>query len=152
MNVDLFSNEQQIRERLAGSLRYAISQRLVPKKDGGRLLATELIGSNLRTRETNVMGETETRRLWDIIEAGSTQGWHSLEQSLLKAFEEDLITGETALWYSVNKSQMHPRVDAIKKRQACGPAPGELKLKMNEPPKPSPRPKPPVPAGVMAST
>jgi twitching motility protein PilT len=67
MNVDLFSNEQQIRERLAGSLRYAISQRLVPKKDGGRLLATELIGSNLRTRETNVMGETETRRLWDII-------------------------------------------------------------------------------------
>jgi twitching motility protein PilT len=98
------------------------------------------------------MGETETRRLPDIIEAGSTQGWHSFEQSLLKAFEDDLITEETALLYSVNKSQMHQRVDAIKKRQASGPAPSELKLKMNEPPKPSPRPKPPAPAAVMAST
>jgi twitching motility protein PilT len=144
--------EQQIRERLAGSLRYVVSQRLVPKKDGGRLLATELMGSSLRTRETIVMGETETRRLPDIIEAGSTQGWHSFEQSLLKAFEDDLITEETALLYSVNKSQMHQRVDAIKKRQASGPAPSELKLKMNEPPKPSPRPKPPAPAAVMAST
>jgi twitching motility protein PilT len=146
--------EQQIRERLAGSLRYIVSQRLVPRKDGGRLLATELMGSSLRTREAIVLGETETRRLSDIIEAGSTQGWHSFEQSLLKAFEDDLITEETALLYSVNKSTMHQRVDAMKKRQSSGPKPSELKLKMNEPPKPSfkPSPKPPAPAGVIAST
>ena len=43
--------EQQVRERLVGSLRYVISQRLVPKKGGGRLLATELLGCNLRSRE-----------------------------------------------------------------------------------------------------
>ena len=108
--------EQQVRERLAGSLRYIVSQRLVPKQAGGRLLITELLGSNLRSREAIALGENDNRRFADIIEAGSTLGWHSFEQSLAKAFEDDLITDENALLYSVNKQLMHQRVDAIKKR------------------------------------
>lgn len=108
--------EQQVRERLAGSLRYVVSQRLVPKKEGGRLLITELMGSNLRSREAIALGENENRRFSDIIEAGNTLGWHSFEQSLAKAFEENLITDETALLYSVNKQLMHQRIDAVKKK------------------------------------
>ena len=107
--------EQQVRERLAGSLRYVCSQRLVPKKEGGRLLVTELMGSNLRSREAMLLGENDARRFNDIIEAGSTLGWHSFEQSLSKAYEMDLITDETAMLYSVNKSLMRQRVDAINK-------------------------------------
>lgn len=108
--------EQQVRERLAGSLRYIVSQRLVPRKEGGRLLVTELMGSNLRSREAIALGESEARRFADIIEAGSTLGWHSFEQSLAKAYEDDLITDEAALLNSVNKQLMYQRVDAIKKR------------------------------------
>ncbi len=119
--------EQQVRERLAGSLRYIVSQRLVPKKAGGRLLITELLGSSLRSREVIALGESENRRFADIIEAGGTLGWHSFEQSLAKAFEDDLITDETALLYSVNKQLMHQRVDAIKKRHS---APENHGLKM----------------------
>src|SRR5580658_3130972 len=73
--------EQQVRERLAGSLRYIVSQRLVPKKEGGRLLVTELMGSSLRSREAIALGENENRRFNEIIEAGGTLGWHSFEQS-----------------------------------------------------------------------
>ena len=109
--------EQQVRERLVGSLRYIISQRLVPKKGGGRLLVTELMGSNLRSREAIGLGETENRRLADIIEAGSTAGWHSFEQSLVRAYENDLVTQETALLYCINKSAMHQRLDTINKRR-----------------------------------
>jgi twitching motility protein PilT len=104
--------EQLVRERLAASLRYIIGQRLVPKKSGGRLLVTELMGSSLRTREAIEMGENENRRLHDIIEAGSTQGWHSFEQSLLTAYEGSLITEETAMLYSINKPSMRQRLDA----------------------------------------
>jgi twitching motility protein PilT len=119
--------EPQVRERLAGSLRYVVSQRLVPKKEGGRLLMTELLGSNLRSREAIALGEAENRRLTDIIEAGGTLGWHSFEQSLAKAFEDGLITDETAQLYSVNKQLMYQRVDAIKKRLS---APESHGLKM----------------------
>jgi twitching motility protein PilT len=121
--------EQQVRERLAGSLRYIISQRLIPQKDGGRRLVTELMGSSLRTREAIVMGENENRRLSDIIEAGNTYGWHSFEQSLIDAYEKDLITEETALLSSVNKPAMHQRLDAVNKRRANSPTPSSLKMK-----------------------
>ena len=111
--------EQQVRERLAGTLRFIVSQRLVSKKEGGRLLVTELMGSSLRSRESIALGENENRRFTDIIEAGNTLGWHSFEQSLAKAYEEDLITEETALLYSVNKQMMYQRVDTIKKRHTA---------------------------------
>ena len=105
--------ETQVRERLAGSMRYVISQRLVPACSGGRLLVTEMMGSNLRTREAILLGENEGRRLDDIIEAGSVYGWHSFEQSLYKAYEQDLITDETALLYCTNKMKMVQRIDTL---------------------------------------
>ena len=108
--------EQQVRERLASTLRYVIGQRLVPKKDGGRLLVSELMGSSLRTREAIELGENENRRLHDIIEAGQSAGWHSFEQSLLKAFEEDLITEETAMQFCSSRSVMRQRLDVAKSR------------------------------------
>jgi twitching motility protein PilT len=134
--------EEQVRERLAGCLRYIVSQRLAPKIGGGRVLVTELMGSSLRTREAILMGETETRRLSDIIEAGTTSGWHSFEQSLLKAYEQNLITDETALLYSVNKSQMRQRIDTANKQRET---PSFASLKMKEAEKIIPKPKPVTP-------
>ena len=125
--------EQQVRERLVGSLRYIVSQRLVPKREGGRMLVTELLGSNLRSREAIQLGEGENRRFSDIIEAGSTLGWHSFEQSLTKAYEQDLITEETALLYSINKSLMRQRVDTVNKLGKV--AAGAHSLKMAMPPR-----------------
>ncbi|HXS68984.1 MAG TPA: PilT/PilU family type 4a pilus ATPase, partial [Candidatus Polarisedimenticolia bacterium] len=51
--LGMFSTEEekQVRGRLAETVRYVISQRLVPKQSGGRLLVTELLGSNMRSRE-----------------------------------------------------------------------------------------------------
>jgi twitching motility protein PilT len=140
--------EQQVRQRLAESVRYIISQRLVPKKDGGRLLVTELMGSSLRTREAITLGESETRRFADIIEAGNTSGWHSFEQSLARAYEDDLITEETAMLNSINKPQMHQRLDAINKRRVSAPVPSTLKMKVEvRAPKAPPPPEESQPTG-----
>jgi len=111
--IGLFTKDEaeHVRERLAASLRYIIGQRLVPGKNGGRLLVTELMGSSLRTREAIVMEENENRRLHDIIEAGSSSGWHSFEQCLLRAWEQGLITEETAMLYCVDKPKMRQRLD-----------------------------------------
>jgi twitching motility protein PilT len=72
-----------------------------------------MMGSSLRTREAILLGENEGRRLEDIIEAGSVSGWHSFEQSLAKAYEQDLITDETALLYCTNKMKMVQRIDSL---------------------------------------
>jgi twitching motility protein PilT len=143
--------EQQVRERLASSLRYVVSQRLAPKIQGGRMLVTELMGSNLRSREVIAIGEADNRRLCDIIEAGNVAGWHTFEQSLVKGFEEGLISEETALLYCTNKPTMHQRIDRVKKEQETSRIEHGLKMREEEtpPPKLAP-PMPPMPAAVPA--
>ena len=122
--------QQQIRERLAGTLRYIISQRLAPKIGGGRQLLTEIMGNNLRTREIIQLGEGETRNMSDAIEAGITQGWHSFEQELTHHYENGRITEETALLYSVNKARIRQMLDVAKKRSGREDnAPHELRLR-----------------------
>ena len=122
--------EKQVRERLADVLRYVVSQRLVNKKDdGGRLLVTEIMGSSLRTREALIYGEGENRTFQEIIEAGSTLGWHSFDQSLMRAFEEDLITEETALLFCTHKNKMLRDLEMAKKlRYPIDDEPSGLKM------------------------
>lgn len=135
--------EDQVRERLASTLRYVISQRLAPKIGGGRTLITELMGSSLRTREVIALGESENRRLCDIIEAGNVAGWHSFEQSLIAAYENELITEETAMLYCTNKPAMHQRIDRVKKEQETSHKPHSLKMRVEEKPVEPVKPLPP---------
>lgn len=129
--LGLFSSdeEKQVRERLADTLRYIVSQRLVTKIAGGRLLVTEIMGSSLRTRETLLYGEGENRTFQEIIEAGSTLGWHSFDQSLLTAFEEEVIPEETALLFSTHKNKMRRDLEMAKKmRSPSAEEPSGLKI------------------------
>jgi twitching motility protein PilT len=135
--------EVQVRERLVSCLRYIIGLRLVPKTTGGRLLITEVLGSSLRSREAIALGENEGRRMSEIIEAGNPYGWHSFEQSLLKAFEDDLINDETALLYSSNKTQISQRLDTAKRQRDTARILNTLKMQSEEPP-PAPKSPPPV--------
>ncbi len=107
--------EEQVRQRLADTLRCVISQRLAPKKTGGRVLVTEIMGSNLRTREAVLLGESELRNYHEIIEANFQNGWHSFEQSLITHFKEGRISEDTAMLYSVNKPAMRKSLDTVKK-------------------------------------
>ena len=79
--------EQLVRERLADTLRYVVSQRLIPKVGGGRLMINEIMGSNLRTRETLLLGEGENRSYAEIIEASAPYGWRTFDQALIEAYQ-----------------------------------------------------------------
>jgi twitching motility protein PilT len=107
--------EEQIRARLADTVRFIISQRLVGKIGGGRLLVTEVMGSSLRTRETIRYGESEGKTFHEIIEAAAPQGWHTLDHDLLRAFESQLINEETTLLHCTDKTRMRQHLDLQQK-------------------------------------
>src|SRR5213596_3044504 len=107
--------EKQLRIRLADTLRYVISQRLAPKVGGGRQLLMEILGHNLRTEETIVLGEGEHRSFYEIIEASSPFGWMTFDQSILTAYENDLITEETAKLFASQKGRVTRGIDLIQK-------------------------------------
>jgi twitching motility protein PilT len=115
--LGLFSlgEEQQLRIRLADTLRYIVSQRLAPKNGGGRQLLAEIMGHNLRTKETVALGEGEHRNFYEIIEASSPFGWMTFDQSILKAYEDDFITEETAKLYASRKGRIARGIDLIQK-------------------------------------
>ena len=108
--------EAQLRLRLSDTLRWVISQRLLPRIGGGRQLVQEIMGHSIRTRETIQMGEGEGRTFYDIIEQSQTFGWGTFDQAIVAAFESRKITDETALLYSTNKGKMSRYVDDAKKR------------------------------------
>lgn len=127
--------EEQLRQHLSETLRYVVSQRLVDKIGGGRLLVTEVMGSSLRTREAIVYGESENKSFQEIMEAGSTLGWHTFDQSLLKAFAANLVSEETAMTCCTNKNRMRRDLDQAKKRlgHTSHDIPSGLKLNIPEP-------------------
>src|SRR5450432_3255134 len=115
--LGLFSlgEEQQLRIRLADSIRYIVSQRLAPKIGGGRHLLTEIMGHNLRTRETIALGEADNRSFYEIIEASSSFGWTTFDRSVLSAYEVGTINEETARGYSSKKGKVIRGIDLIQK-------------------------------------
>lgn len=133
--LGMFSREeeQQLRQRLAETVRYVVSQRLVPKLTGGRLLITEVMGSSLRTRETIAYGESENKTFHEIIEAGGTLGWHSFDQKLIAAFEAEQIAEETCMLYCASKARMRQQLDQVKKRRGAANLDGPSGLKLNMP-------------------
>jgi len=115
--LGLFSigEEKQLRIRLADTLRYVVSQRLAPKVGGGRHLIAEILGYNLRTKEAIEIGEGEHRSFYEIIEASSPFGWMTFDQSILAAYENDLITEETAELFASKKGRITRGIDLIQK-------------------------------------
>jgi twitching motility protein PilT len=127
--------EEQMRYRLSDTIRYVVSQRLVPKTNGARLLITEVLGSSLRTRESIRYGESEGKTFHEIIDAAGIYGWQSFDQCLLNALEANEVTEETALLSCNDRGRMRRELDLLKKRSGQPEAdlPEALRLEVNLP-------------------
>src|SRR5260221_14291580 len=107
--------QEQIRLRLADTLRWVISQRLVPRIEGGRHAVLEIMGSNLRTQETIRLGESEGKSFYEIIEASQPFGWRTFDLSVLEAYEQNKISEEVALLYCTKRGPVMRGIDNLKK-------------------------------------
>jgi twitching motility protein PilT len=107
--------QEQIRARLADTLRWVVSQRLVPRLEGGRYALLEIMGSNLRTQETIRLGESEGKSFYEIVEASQPFGWRTFDFSVLEGYEQGKISEETAMLYCTKRGPVMRGIDNIKK-------------------------------------
>jgi twitching motility protein PilT len=115
--LGLFETEEQeqVRARLADTMRWVISQRLIPKVGGGRFALLEIMGSNLRVQESIRLGESEGKSFYEIVEASQPFGWRTFDFSAMEAYEQGKITEETALLYCTKRGPVMRGIDNIKK-------------------------------------
>ena len=125
--------QEQVRVRLSDTLRWVVSQRLAPKVGGGRMALLEIMGSNLRTQESIRMGEAEGKTFYEITEASYTYGWRTFDNACLEAYDQGVITEETALLYCSKRSVVARGIDNIKKQRGeLSATAGSLRMKNNE--------------------
>ena len=114
--LGMFSTEdaEQIRIRLADTMRWIVSQRLLPKIGGGRVATFEILGTNLRVKDLILHGESDGKTFYEIMEKGNAFGMITFDQHIVGLYEQGLITQETALGYSSHKGVVGRGIDSIK--------------------------------------
>ncbi len=106
--------EQQIRIRLADTVRWIACQRLLPKVGGGRQAAHEIMGTNLRVKDTILNGESEGKTYYEIIEGSRPFGMMTFDQCIVDHYRAGKITEETAMSYASRKGVVGRLIDSIK--------------------------------------
>ncbi len=106
--------QKQVRMQLASVIRAIISMRLVPRADGkGRAPAVEIMIATQTVREA-IIDPEKTRRIHDIIAAGTSQyGMQTFDQSLHDLFKKQLITYEEALKWTSNPEDFALKIKGI---------------------------------------
>lgn len=106
--------QPQVRHRLIDTIRWVVSQRLLPKIGGGRVAAMEIMRTSLRVKDLILNGETEEKTFYNVIQESATFGMRTFDQDILELFEKGIITEETAFRYCSQKNEMGRGVDRIK--------------------------------------
>ncbi|MBW1988041.1 MAG: PilT/PilU family type 4a pilus ATPase [Deltaproteobacteria bacterium] len=106
--------ENQIRIRLADAVRWIVCQRLLPKEGGGRVAAFEIMGTNVRVRDSILHGEAEGKTFYEIIQASRAYGMVTFDESIISLYEKGLISEETAMAYASHKAVVGRGIDVVK--------------------------------------
>jgi twitching motility protein PilT len=115
--IGMFSieEENQMRVRLADSIRWIVCQRLLPKIGGGRIAAFEAMSTSLRVKDVILHGEAEGKTFSDIIMQGKPFGMMTFDDCIIELFENGFITESTAVAYASNRATVGRGVDLVKK-------------------------------------
>lgn len=114
--LGMFNVEEEnlIRLRLAETIRWIVSQRLLPKISGGRVAAFEILGTNLRVKDAILNGESEGRSFYEIMELNKAFGMINFDSYIIDLYQQGLITQETALTYASRKAAVGRGIDSVK--------------------------------------
>jgi twitching motility protein PilT len=114
--IGMFPSEEetQIRIRLADTVRWIVCQRLLPKEGGGRIAAFEVMGSNLRVKDSILHGESEGKTYYEIIQAGKAFGMITFDDYIVDLFSKGQISEETGKAYASNKGIVGRGIDSVK--------------------------------------
>lgn len=104
--VDVFPpyQQNQVRLQLASTLVGICSQRLLPRRGGGRIVVTEVMRSNSAVK--NLIREGKTYQINSIIQTGAEEGMQPLDKSIAEYVKSGEISEEDAYAYANDQNNL----------------------------------------------
>jgi twitching motility protein PilT len=111
------AKQVQIRSIMAGVLRGVISQRLLPKLDGGRIAAVEVMVTN--NRIADLVRENRTEEISEAIEEGAFFHMQTFAQALIELVVAGVVDREVAANAATNRHDFMVSLEQALKHQAA---------------------------------
>src|SRR5438874_7538426 len=112
--VSAFSTAEQssIRGRLAKTLRYVISQQLIPRRNGERTAIIEIFKANPRTAQHIECDDRSGRSLLEAVKNGAADGMQHFDGEIEKLVRSGMIDPETAQAYARDPQALQTALQA----------------------------------------
>lgn len=104
--IDVFPAHQQgqIRQQLASTIQAVVSQRLLPRVQGGRIAAFEILLASPGVR--NLIREGKTYQIDNVIQTSAEAGMMLFETNLASLVQQGQITAEKAAEYAFRPDEL----------------------------------------------
>jgi twitching motility protein PilT len=107
------AEQASIHSRLAKTLRYVISQRLIPRRDGGRVAALEIFKATPRTMQYIECDDRSGETLLEAMKDGASEGMQHFDGEIEKLVRAGIVDLETALAYATDATQLRRTLATI---------------------------------------
>lgn len=104
--IDVFPphQQQQIRVQLSTVLEGVVAQQLLPKLDGGRIAAFEVLIANSAIR--NLIREGKAFQIPSILQTSKKDGMQTMDDCIMNIFMHGFIAKKTAVDYALDQVNM----------------------------------------------
>ena len=118
--IDVFPTDaqQQVRVQMASTLQGVVSQTLVAKIGGGRVAAREILVATDAVK--SLIREGKSQQILNLMQTGRQYGMTTLEDELLKAYGEGLITADDAVAKANRPDDVRKRLAEVQVKAAPG--------------------------------
>jgi twitching motility protein PilT len=109
--IDVFppAQQQQVRVQLSMVLQAVVSQQLIPSIKGELVPAFEVMFVNSAIR--NMIRESKVHQIDSVVYASSDEGMRNMDASILTLYQNGLISGDSAKFYSVNFDMISKKIE-----------------------------------------
>jgi twitching motility protein PilT len=104
--IDVFpaAQQNQVRQQISATLQAVVSQRLIPKMSGGRVVASEVMISSPAIK--NLIREGKIHQIDNVIQTSAEHGMNLLETSLATLIQQGAINLEKAQEYAIRPQEL----------------------------------------------
>jgi len=106
LSVFAFGEQQGARRRIAKTLRYVVSQRLLPRNEGGRIAAVEILKAGPRMHEYFERADEPRQNLLQIMKDGSSEGMQHFDGEIARLVRDGMVDIETAVRHATDPQEL----------------------------------------------